>query len=330
MAMRTGERARADPSVYLTNGPKTYRKADWQEIVEQYSGCNLTHESDRLVALSGLASRQQETLNGVYLAGMWRRKIEDQLCWYRETSGLLFRNEIHMPSCSWASAKCQVRFVFPWNETFPNSSRFYRSRYDVPSVLDANGILATKSNVPPNHEYIYLKINLATVVDANTTLAISDPFGVVKGDKLTLRCRGLIQGIICRTEEQFLQDELRLNPIIILRVGDQLFGGKLYFDYELDNSEVPYYFLPIQTYKERYGKYTVDDLLGLLIVPTRSQQGEYRRVGMFELSSHFFLVLTTLPTFEDILEGLDLNTGDTNSEWLFSSSNALGKFLTLV
>ena len=56
--------------MYLTDSPMMYRGQDWQEIVEQYSGCDLTYKKDRLVALSGLARRQQETLDDIYLAGM--------------------------------------------------------------------------------------------------------------------------------------------------------------------------------------------------------------------------------------------------------------------
>ena len=56
--------------MYLTDGPMTHRGQDWQEIVEQYSGCDLTYKKDRPVALSGLARRQQETLDDIYLAGI--------------------------------------------------------------------------------------------------------------------------------------------------------------------------------------------------------------------------------------------------------------------
>ena len=56
--------------MYLTDGPMTHRRHDWKEIVKQYSGCNITYEKDRLVALSGLAKQQKETLDDIYLAGI--------------------------------------------------------------------------------------------------------------------------------------------------------------------------------------------------------------------------------------------------------------------
>lgn len=54
----------------------------WSNIVEQYSRCNLTRLVDKVIALSGVARKINEETGITYLAGLWRKKIEIQLCWY--------------------------------------------------------------------------------------------------------------------------------------------------------------------------------------------------------------------------------------------------------
>lgn len=325
-----GASLESDPSVYLRDGPMTHRGQDWQEIVQRYSGCDLTYEKDRLVALSGLAKRQQENLDGVYLAGMWGQRIEDQLCWYIERltpPKFLPANETHMPSWSWACGKGQVQFTSPWNDTYPNSSQFYRSKYDVPSVADANGI-PIASGKDSDKAYHCSKFNVTTVVKTNITPATSDLFGAVRRGELTLQCRGLLAGIILKRE----YDNWELDNwerTIILRIGAQLFGGILHLD-NRGNIPVPYYFLPIQSYTERNAKYFNDEFFGLLIVPTELKQGEYRRVGMFQLSRNYFSTQVKDDLFEDFLKDLDLGDGDSSPSWLFSSSEEKVKLLTIV
>lgn len=45
------------------------------EIVEFYACWSLTKESDRLLALSGVAKIFREAMRDVYLAGLWQRTI---------------------------------------------------------------------------------------------------------------------------------------------------------------------------------------------------------------------------------------------------------------
>ncbi|OAR02933.1 hypothetical protein LLEC1_06692 [Akanthomyces lecanii] len=45
---------------------------NWSTIVPRYSSAKLTHSSDRLPALSGVAARYSDTIKAEYLAGLWR------------------------------------------------------------------------------------------------------------------------------------------------------------------------------------------------------------------------------------------------------------------
>jgi hypothetical protein len=57
--------------------------ASWEWYVRKYSRRKLTRSSDKLVALSGMAQAIHLQNNDDYIVGMWRSKLESQLCWYR-------------------------------------------------------------------------------------------------------------------------------------------------------------------------------------------------------------------------------------------------------
>ena len=59
----------------------------WAQLVETYSVCELTFESDMLPAISGLAHRFAKSLGDVYLAGLWKGNICEGLLW-EETGGM--------------------------------------------------------------------------------------------------------------------------------------------------------------------------------------------------------------------------------------------------
>ncbi|KAK5652331.1 hypothetical protein OQA88_10523, partial [Cercophora sp. LCS_1] len=55
----------------------------WSFLVQEYARLSLTHETDRLPALSGIASAVHSMLNanGTYLAGIWSSQLPQALCW---------------------------------------------------------------------------------------------------------------------------------------------------------------------------------------------------------------------------------------------------------
>jgi hypothetical protein len=55
--------------------------SDWAEIVGQYSSAHLTSWEDRLVAISGIAKKLQTVLNDEYCAGLWKRRLVEDLAW---------------------------------------------------------------------------------------------------------------------------------------------------------------------------------------------------------------------------------------------------------
>ena len=76
----------------------------WKEIVDVYSKCGLTHQSDRLVAISGIAKLFQRTLRADYYAGLWSDGLEYQLLWTGRTLAQRYPSISYIaPTWSWAS-----------------------------------------------------------------------------------------------------------------------------------------------------------------------------------------------------------------------------------
>lgn len=90
------------------------RRAAWAGLVDFYSNCKFTRLSDKMVALSGLARNMSLMEEDTYLAGLWKKNIESQLCWVTDDD---VRREddrrriqpYEAPTWSWASMNGPVR-----------------------------------------------------------------------------------------------------------------------------------------------------------------------------------------------------------------------------
>lgn len=102
------------------NGEKKTRQ-DWAALVELYSSCHLTRVSDKLAALSGVANQLQHRVDDIYMFGLWKKDIHQQLCWdhhpmshtpRRTTQGII------APTWSWANFDGRVRFDHAYYGTY--------------------------------------------------------------------------------------------------------------------------------------------------------------------------------------------------------------------
>ncbi|OCK83453.1 HET-domain-containing protein, partial [Lepidopterella palustris CBS 459.81] len=80
----------------------------WRRIVDRYTSCKLTFQSDKLVAISGIARLLEHASGKTYSAGLWEQHLSQCLTWHSRSpswSGnhLLGRIESDTPSFSWAS-----------------------------------------------------------------------------------------------------------------------------------------------------------------------------------------------------------------------------------
>ncbi|KAK7413623.1 hypothetical protein QQX98_007486 [Neonectria punicea] len=79
--------------------------AQWGSVVSIYTNCALTKESDRLIAMAGIAKTFREVNGDIYLAGLWKRMIYTDLAWIANASdgAQVRRSESYAPTWSWAS-----------------------------------------------------------------------------------------------------------------------------------------------------------------------------------------------------------------------------------
>ena len=84
----------------------------WPKIIENYSRRELTVNSDRLLAILGIANVLTEIWNDTYLAGMWLGSMIAHMGWYRDPfiKGTSMRRSDIVPSWSWASLEHPVAF----------------------------------------------------------------------------------------------------------------------------------------------------------------------------------------------------------------------------
>ncbi|KAI0628563.1 heterokaryon incompatibility protein-domain-containing protein [Trametes polyzona] len=90
----------------------------WWDVVEAYSGRDLSYPSDKLVACAGLAEEFSRVRGGPsnYLCGLWRDTLLHDLLWYPETAVEARAEEYRAPSWSWASLDGAVRRGTSWLE----------------------------------------------------------------------------------------------------------------------------------------------------------------------------------------------------------------------
>lgn len=82
---------------------------DWYYLVQRYSMRGLTHASDRLVAISGLAKVFSEVLRQPYLAGLWMDDLHGGLAWWVDSDVPVYRPKTNTaPSWSWASIEGRI------------------------------------------------------------------------------------------------------------------------------------------------------------------------------------------------------------------------------
>jgi hypothetical protein len=119
---------------------------DWFEVVEEYSRLRLTRESDRLVALIGVATGFQNFFKCGYLAGLWQNDIARGLLWDVANYHSVNAEKKHhrsqdpfAPSWSWASLSLdgQSSIVFPaaHDDAFKLNDRFMCLGTNIPSAV---------------------------------------------------------------------------------------------------------------------------------------------------------------------------------------------------
>lgn len=95
------------------------RSLPWYDIVEYFTKCDITCESDSLPAISGIAKTVARMTGGTHCAGIWLNQLSYSLLWYPQQNGShvfrKIRREAHIaPSFSWAASQGPARCRAPF------------------------------------------------------------------------------------------------------------------------------------------------------------------------------------------------------------------------
>jgi hypothetical protein len=259
----------------------------WKKIIFVYSGCQLTKPRDKLVALSGIIRKIQSERNDDCFAGLWRRNMETELLWRLDWPSP--RSAVYVaPSWSWAAVN-GVGAVF--------ADEFYSPQVDHSQELYAH------------------------VLNVSLEPCGNDRLGEIRDGSVSLLCRNLVDVTLLGRVSSISRDVqhgIRREKMEIKGNRNNLeFEACISWDYEDSLEEV--YMLPIRG--------SIESISGLMVVPTGQEQGQYKRLGMFDsLSGHWasegtqrlaeVLLNAEYSANSDVFAGFINNSGYEKEHWV--------------
>ncbi|CZR69227.1 uncharacterized protein PAC_19127 [Phialocephala subalpina] len=96
----------------VSNHDSKALKDFWIQIALDYSRRAVTHDHDRLPALSGLASRFRDVTGDVYLAGLWKETLCPGLMWQTEQAQKSRPSTYQAPTWSWLSVQVPIYYIY--------------------------------------------------------------------------------------------------------------------------------------------------------------------------------------------------------------------------
>ncbi|KAF8847169.1 HET-domain-containing protein [Acephala macrosclerotiorum] len=234
----------------------------WHDLIESYSIRELTFESDKLPAVSGVAKQIQGRASSAYLAGLWKENLPMELCWsvdYVSTnSSPILQSETYIaPSWSWASVNGALNFV-SLDETAPFTS--------LVTVLDVDiSVSSLNKYGEVQNGYIMLK-GMVSKVRINCTDP-SDCWGYTVGEDPMTREPIAPDCALCPYEMRSGSGDGEVT-LRRARKGDTL---------------VPF---EVDVYCVHIGKEVGGDdisLYGMVVAPSQMGDGTYIRIGLIQV-----------------------------------------------
>ncbi|OCL15225.1 HET-domain-containing protein [Glonium stellatum] len=249
----------------LSSGKKHGAWAAWHRVIAQYTKRRLTIPSDKLPAISGIASKIQDATKSAYFAGLWRDNLAEGLLWAssplceppHQANRL---TDWRAPSFSWASVDTEIQY--------------YES--DVAEGVEA------RSNIK--------------ILDAQCTLAGLNPLGEITDGFIKLR-GPVLEGILITPELHEFAYQLLIKGASTLSVSpDSLLVED---DVNLESGE-PLRTVrranPDETFKHfkctvlclNIASYSHLWISGIVLGLSQRIPGAYERLGVFSSGSEFF------------------------------------------
>ncbi len=111
----------------------------WKRAIRSFSSRGLSRDTDRLPAISALATIIQQHTGDEYLAGLWRGDLASQLMWYNwpSYSSLKPYKSYTAPSWSWAATSAPTCYILPRDHTVKQPKQ-----RTIVEIVDAVCVLA--------------------------------------------------------------------------------------------------------------------------------------------------------------------------------------------
>lgn len=97
---------------YFHRPEETSVRLEWLSLIETYSRCCLTRDTDRLMAITGMARKFSSFTGVTWCAGIWADFICQGLLWLPTKVGLVRPSTTKAPSWSWASWEGPIQYPF--------------------------------------------------------------------------------------------------------------------------------------------------------------------------------------------------------------------------
>ncbi|KAM3070195.1 hypothetical protein ACMFMG_003766 [Clarireedia jacksonii] len=224
--------------------PKKSLWQSWDRIASTYSAGSLTYPEDKSIAIAGIARRIHEETGYAYLAGLWRKNLESQLCWFVETRKPNMQpHELRvreMPSWSWLAVNAVVK-------------------------VPLSTVLTIK-----------LYIEIVDIVVTCDGIPVLDSFGLFDGGLLTIKTKYLLK---CRVESTQPLSEDSWKKRVSFAHTEMV--ALINWDYEYCHDE-PCVLLPVGHFDQHGGEGRILQE-GILLRATGQENGQYERIGVLSV-----------------------------------------------
>lgn len=235
----------------------------WNRIVRVYSESRLTKLDDRVLALAGIAKLFQLLLKDEYVAGMWRGHLASQLLWnvVGKKPGITKHSTrpstYRAPSFSWMSIDGGIL-------PFPKTKEGI-----LVDIVEVNIVTTTLDRMGPiKGGYLRLRGTLKLLKVTQVT-RLSWWFGI---------CTGMmVNGVEIKDNEPAPGESP--TPLV-------------YFDVDQDKSACDLYCMCVCAGTSLNGQILLG---GLILKPTDSVVGQFRRIGVFKTMSRKLIDMLLTP-----------------------------------
>lgn len=239
----------------------------WYRLLHDYTGCELTKESDRLVAIAGVARKLRPIVSDQYVTGLWANSLPWALSWKaysrqkRQPAAAY-----HSPSFSWAACPGQVvmfRDSTPAGEWIP---------------LSAAAFINYRSN----------RLSSTAVQHFDVGLFTDDVFGPLRSPAVEVQVRGILRSCRSTNRETNAGLEFTAYPSTSTeacwtrpQASGSRSGIEVQMDHEIDPGEsarsIFYYAVVLD--QRYYSASWGGEAEGLLLESVDASLGRFKRVG---------------------------------------------------